>query len=986
MPLFHFSAEERAALESLILPIAFYQFTGNQIEVLLTSDGFLELFSYKNREDAASRINFDIFHNIHPDDVTKFASGSFRFLSGEDNELDLVFRNKKSGGPEYHIVHAVGRHLDKGEGIRISQIWFMDEGSYLEGAVEYSSGVNKGLSHALREQTLFRTSEYDQLTGLPRMTYFFELAAEGKSEIERLGGDPVLLFFDLSGMKFFNARYGFTEGDRLLQAFAQMLSYTFKNECSCHISGDHFLAFSEADGLEEKLDQFLTACQTLNGGNNLPVQIGIYKASVENVPVSVACDRAKLACDGLRNTFKSGYEYYNQDLRIEAERRQYILTNLDRAIENGWIQVYYQPIVRAVTGRASDEEALARWIDPERGFLSPAEFIPFLEDAKLIYKLDLCILEQVLKKIKLQKEAGIYVVPQSINLSRSDFDACDIVEEICRRVDEAGVGRDLITIEITESVIGSDIDFMKHQVERFHDLGFSVWMDDFGSGYSSIDVLQSIQFDLIKFDMSFMKKLDEGDSGKVILTELMKMVISLGIDTVCEGVETQEQVCFLRESGCLKLQGYFFEKPTPLDKIMERYERGCQVGNENPAEAGYYEAIGRVNLFDLGTIASEDDRAIQNFSNTIPMAIIELRDGNMHLVRSNHSYRDFVGRFNGDRNCQDPFENDVTFRVSETFEKHLLRCCKSDSLTLFDEQMLDGAQVHYIIRKIAVNPLSGTTAIAVAVLSIVDSDAGTTYANIARALAADYYNIYYVDLDTDLFIEYSSPVGGEDLAKERHGEHFFDTARRDAMIRIYAEDRKPFLEIFTKENILKELDEQGVFATTYRLIDTGTPMYVNMKIMRMQPDPKHLIIGISLVDSQMKQHELAEKIQREETAYARIMALTGGYLSLYTVDPETNRYYEYIATNEYASLGFAKSGEDFFLRGIEDGIQVVYEEDLPKYLAGFSKDQVLKEIHKKGSYELQYRLKLSSGPCPVTLRIVSVRERDGEKLIAGVKA
>ena len=125
------------------------------------------------------------------------------------------------------------------------------------------------------------------------------------------------------------------------------------------------------------------------------------------------------------------------------------------------------------------------------------------------------------------------MVPHSINLSRSDFDACDIVEEIRRRVDAAGVAHDRITIEITESVVGRDFGFMKGQIERFQKLGFPVWMDDFGTGYSSLDVLQSIPFDLIKFDMSFMQKLDEGDSGKIILTELMKLATSLGVDTVC---------------------------------------------------------------------------------------------------------------------------------------------------------------------------------------------------------------------------------------------------------------------------------------------------------------------------------------------------------------------------------------------------------------------------------------------------------------------
>ena len=188
-----------------------------------------------------------------------------------------------------------------------------------------------------------------------------------------------------------------------------------------------------------------------------------------------------------RNSYVSVYEYFTEKLQEKDAIRQYILDNLDRAMQEKWIKAYLQPIVRAVNEKVCDVEALARWVDPEKGVLSPASFIPVLEDAGLIYKLDLYMLDEVLLSIRRQLEDGIFVVPHSINLSRSDFDACDMVEEIRRRVDTAGVSRDRISIEITESIIGSDFDFMKTQIERFQALGFPVWMDDFGSGYSSLD-------------------------------------------------------------------------------------------------------------------------------------------------------------------------------------------------------------------------------------------------------------------------------------------------------------------------------------------------------------------------------------------------------------------------------------------------------------------------------------------------------------------
>ena len=348
----------------------------------------------------------------------------------------------------------------------------------------------------------------------------------------------------------------------------------------------------------------------------------------------------------------------------------------------------------------------------------------------------------------------------------------------------------------------------------------------------------------------------------------------------------------------------------------------------------------------------------------------------------------------------------VDFKYTSTISgfkylNFLRDCCTSGTRMVYDEQMEDGSIVHSFARRIAYDPVKNRNAIAVAVLSITDPDQGATYATIARALAADYYNIYYVDLETEKFIEYSSTVGEEELAVERHGKNFFAASRkdtmtriyvediaavkRDTMVRIYEEDREPFLTGFTKKNIINELDTHGSFFITYRLIDSGKPVYVNMKVMRMKPDNRHIIIGISIVDSQMKQQELHEAIHREEAAYARIMALSGGYLGLYTVDPDSNGYFEYVASNEFKELGLNKTGTDFFLDGIVNGKKVVYEEDLPYYIENFNKKKIMEEIKENGSFMLRYRMKIKDEPMQVLLKIVPLKEENSEKLIVGVR-
>ncbi len=419
-------------------------------------------------------------------------------------------------------------------------------------------------------EDLNRKALTDALTGLPNQRHFFDLCDRERLRLKADGMDPALLYFDLVDMKHYNQQYGFDEGDHLLCDIASILENEFGPQQTSRFGQDQFAVICAHEGMEESLARVFKERQTANGSRTLPLRVGVYLFSLEEVPSSVACDRAKYACDQQRGTYVSGYRLFDAAMLRRVDTVRHVIDNLDRALEERWIHVYYQPIVQASTGRICDQEALSRWIDPTKGFLNPDDFIPALENAGLVYKIDLYVLDRVLEKIHEQRELGLPNIPHSINLSRSDFDSCDMVEEIRKRVDAAGVRRSDLSIEITESIIGSDFEFMKGEIERFRSLGFPVWMDDFGSGYSSLDVLQSIEFDLLKFDMSFLSKFNESDKGKIILTDLMRMATALGVDTICEGVETREQYHFLSKIGCAKMQGYYFGKPMPKQQIHER--------------------------------------------------------------------------------------------------------------------------------------------------------------------------------------------------------------------------------------------------------------------------------------------------------------------------------------------------------------------------------------------------------------------------------
>ena len=724
MDKYQLSRENLQGFESIPLPVALFQYINGDVVTIALSDGFCELFGAEVREKPYQDMVDYLYSLEHPDDVARLSGEAARFATGNrDEEYNIIYRTKDRKEPGYRIIHAKGRHVYTEDGRHLAYVIYMDEGHYTETHTEEEAAnetaLNRSLNSLFHEENLLKANRYDSLTGLPSMSWFFEQAEAWKMRTQKEDAYVAFLFIDLCGMKFFNHKYGFAAGDKYLKAFAVVLTEIFGHDNCSRLSQDHFGVYTEEAGAEDKLQRMFEKCRELNGGNYLRVHVGIYSTRLEDVPVSAACDRAMLACKQIRGTFDSRFQYYDQKLRDDIVKRQYILENFDRAMQEHWIRVYYQPIIRAINGRVCHEEALARWIDPEKGLLSPVEFIPVLEETGLIHKLDLFMLDEVLEKLKRQQEMGFFIVSHSINLSRADFDACDIVEEIRIRVDASGLGREKIVIEITESMVGSDFDFMKEQVRRFQELGFAVWMDDFGSGYSSLDILQSIKFDLLKFDMAFMRKLNESEDGKIILKELVRMAATLDMNTICEGVETEEQVHFLQEIGCSMLQGFYYCRPIPLEEILKRYRESIQIGYEDPAESGYYDEIGRVNLFDLDVLIRNDSDILGHVFSTLPMCILEFRGTQVRILRSNQSYRDFAKRY-----FSFDLSHDGTafYSSNEAFIGNIMENCGSrENRALYDEVMPDRSVVHSFARQISINPVTGTMAVAVAVLSITEA-------------------------------------------------------------------------------------------------------------------------------------------------------------------------------------------------------------------------------------------------------------------------
>ncbi len=1139
MEKYRFSDQEFALIERSEVPLTVYQSIDRRVVTVALSAGFCRLFGFADPAEAYAVMDNDMYRDIHPDDVSRLADIALRFAA-EGEELNAVYRVRSGDG--YIVVHALGRHISPAPGVQLGVVWYADEGPYTPGDAAFEGLLSQSVNRALRESALYRESRFDSLTGLPSMSYFAELTEAAWARMRAKGAQPAMLYFDMCGMKLFNRSYGFAEGDKLIRAFGKLLVQHFGSQSCCRFAKDNFAAFTEnSPALEPMLHQIFEECRCINDGRSLPIRVGVYLDCGDALEASAFWDRAKAACDIGRNNYISGFTFFDESMMTDALNRRHIVDDLDRAIDERRIQVHYQAIIRAANGHVCNEEALARWIDTDKGLLAPADFIPVLEEAALIYKLDLCVLEIVLEKLKEQAARGVYLVPISVNISRSDFDSCDIVEEFCRRTDAAGIPRSMICVEITESVIGSDFDFMKSQIDRFRAEGFPVWMDDFGSGYSSLDLLQSIEFDMIKFDLHFMQKFSASGSSRIILTELMKLAHSIGVETVVEGVETQEQAEFLYEIGCTKLQGFYFTRPISMEELRRRFDTGRRIGFENPEEAPYYAAVGNVNLYNPSVVVGSGADNYRQYFDAIPMAVLEIQNEEVTIIRCNLSYRYMLAQACG----IDPPEHIHNTRFDQQpdpdFFEALRESAQTGDWAQFDRKASDEYAIHSFLRRIAVNPVTNAVAAVSIVLAMKRSsphtlatdaeeseieremhsvssnsvaralsndyicvyyvnaetdqfglftanpayqklgivehgddffgvvhqngervvypedravfhsaftkarlldalenrpaytltyrlifdgapryvhlkatrmrdkknsiligvsdidaqmrakeayeharDTSLTYAHIAQALSKDYVSLYYVDLETDRFSEYSSHNDEDDLSMERQSEDFFNAARSDAPRFLHPDDQARFLEAFTKETILSALKKYGVFTLNYRLLQDGAPIYVSMKASRMKGDDRHIIIGVSSIDAQMRHQEAMERVKEERITYSRITALSGDYIAIYTVDPETDHYFEYSATTDYEGLGLAKEGDNFFTDAAAEGARTLYFEDLDMFLATFTKKNVMEAIERKGIFALNYRLMIEGEPTYVSLKVGRIEEKDGPQLIAGV--
>ncbi len=424
---------------------------------------------------------------------------------------------------------------------------------------------------------LLKLSISDEVTGIANMNYFrgqsFELINKNGIDIHQY----IYLYFDIENFKMLNQKYGFWEGNSFLKRFADLLNQTFEKSLTAHFSNDNFVVLTKDERIKEKV---LDICKKLSEYQydiKLGIKVGAYKPENKEVLPLVACDHARYACNSIKKHYNITYCLYDEIMSLRFQKKQYIINNFDSAIKNEYIQVYYQPFVNSQTGKICGMEALARWNDPQFGFLSPVDFIETLEEYYQIHRLDMYIVEKVCQHIESARARGRKIIPVSLNFSRLDFDSLNLAEEVENCLKKYNIDKSDIHIEITESTLSEDDIKLQEELKSFRAHGYALWLDDFGSGYSGLNVLKEYDFDLLKIDMKFLSNFEGNERARQILKNVINLAKDIGMQTLTEGVETQEAYDFLRENGCEKLQGYLFSKPISREELEAKLDAGTFV-------------------------------------------------------------------------------------------------------------------------------------------------------------------------------------------------------------------------------------------------------------------------------------------------------------------------------------------------------------------------------------------------------------------------
>jgi len=496
-----------------------------------------EMLSNRDVKETAEKI-FDIWKNEY----------------NKSNKTSIELDQTLTLGGEEHYLHVLYRKL------------FDNKRTYI--------GCFIIISDRTQEVKQFNASIYetthDKLTGLYNRDYFFERVRN------RLRENPensyIMICSNIRGFKLFNDLFGIEKGDEVLKTQSELMrQHLGENDIYGRIAGDEFAVLVEKNSLDEQI--FLKIINLMKRRFNTNIYnfhlyFGIYEITNNEEPVSIMCDKCKLAIEKYKNDYNTIFTYYDRNLLEKSLYERKIVGELEQAIENGEFQMYLQPQY-STHGNILGAEALVRWQHPLRGLIFPGDFIEVFEKTGVVYKLDYYMWEAAAAKLAEWKKMGFNNLYISVNISGEDYYQTDIYDALTSLVRKYDIDPRNMKLEITETVLMTKMQEQLELLDNLRDFGFLIEIDDFGSGYSSLNMLKDINVDVIKIDMGFLRNTAEKqkERSELILEFIIGMIKKLGMEVITEGVETKEHVDMLTQMECDVFQGYYFSKPIPVEEF-----------------------------------------------------------------------------------------------------------------------------------------------------------------------------------------------------------------------------------------------------------------------------------------------------------------------------------------------------------------------------------------------------------------------------------
>ena len=519
--------------------------------------------------------------------------------------------------------------------------------------------INKQHEHALT-----RISQLSGKTGIFNKQTFIQ---KTKEMLSKNKGKPfIFIQFDIDRFKVFNDLFGFSEGDKILMGLGEyFIQNSKKNTQYGHIYADHFIICTEKDNFspETFVKEITTFTNRLFPKFDFIVRVGLYEVFNDGkIDISLACDRAQLALHSIKADFSARYAFFSDDMITDLKQQQELITDMVIGIRKNEFKIYIQPQYDYTTDSMSGAEALVRWMHPTKGLISPSVFIPVFERNGFITQLDQYIWDKTCAYIRKWKDMGLNPVPISVNVSRRDIYNQNLVAVFSRLLKKYNLTPDSLRLEITESAYMDNPSQLINVVKDLKNLGFCLEMDDFGSGYSSLNTLKDVPVDILKLDMQFIIDSTEKNKSKPkhqkrssnILTSVVRMANLLQLPVIAEGIESKAQADYLKSIGCFHMQGFYFSKPMPAEEFEAMQEMLPEANPELP-EGKEEEANG-----DFLDSASVNNMLFNKFVGAA--AIIEWSGDKLELLQLNNLYLKEIGTSRAEYS---QYQKDVLQRIAE---------------------------------------------------------------------------------------------------------------------------------------------------------------------------------------------------------------------------------------------------------------------------------------------------------------------------------